>query len=66
MTKFERAYIELYNDIITLQQFAQAAGIPDEAEAMRQLLEYREKVLDGVISDPRDTHNRWRRDIWKF
>ena len=60
MKRFERAYIDLYNDRITLKQFAKAAGIPDEAEAMRQLKEYREKVIDGEIQDPRDRYHRWR------
>ena len=61
MTRFERAYIDLYNDRIQLEQFAEAAGIPDQAEAWRQLCEYRQKVLDGEIQDPRDKYHKWRR-----
>ena len=65
MTKFERAYIALYNDRITAEQFAEAAGIPDKAEAWRQLCEYRERVIDGEIPDPRDKYNKWRRGyLW--
>lgn len=61
MTRFERAYIDLYNDNITLAQFAEAAGIPDHAEAWRQLCEYRQKVLSGEIQDPRDKYHKWNR-----
>lgn len=61
MTRFERAYIDLYNDRILLSQFAEAAGIKDQAEAWRQLCEYRQKVLDGEIKDPRDKYHCWRR-----
>lgn len=61
MTLFERAYIDLYNDRITLEQFAEAAGIKDQAEAWRQLCEYRQRVIDGEIQDPRDRYNKWRR-----
>ena len=61
MTRFERAYIDLYNDRITLEQFAEAAGIQDPAEAWRQLCEYRQKVIDGEIQDPRDKYHKWRR-----
>lgn len=61
MTRFERAYIALYNDEITLEQFPQAAGIKDPAEAWRQLCEYRQNVITGEEQDPRDKHNKWRR-----
>lgn len=61
MTQFEKAYIDLYNERITPQQFSTAAGIPDQAEAWRQLCEYRRKVVDGEIQDPRDKYNKWRR-----
>ena len=62
MTRFERAYIDLYNDRITLEQFPQAAGIQDPEEALRQLRKYREQVIDGEIKDPRDKYHKWRRN----
>lgn len=61
MTRFERAYIDLYNDRITREQFASAAGIDDPEEAWRELCEYRKKVIDGEIQDPRDKYHKWRR-----
>ena len=60
MTKFERAYILLYNDRITLEEFADQAGIEDKAVAFETLRLYRERVLSGEIPDPRDTYNQWR------
>lgn len=59
-TPFEKAYIRLYNDRITVDQFAQEAGIKDTEEAWRQLHEYRQKVITGDIADPRDVYNKWR------
>lgn len=61
-TRFERAYIDLYNDRITPQQFAAAAGIANKEEAWRQLCEYRRQVIAGDIADPRDKYHRWRRN----
>ena len=60
MTKFEKAYIDLYNDRITLADFAEASGIADKDQAWQQLREYREKVLKGEIEDPRDKYHAWR------
>ena len=60
MTQFERAYIDLYNDRITADQFAEAAGIADKDEAWHRLCEYRSRVINGEIPDPRDTYNKWR------
>lgn len=60
MTRFERAYIKLYNDRITAEQFAAAAGIPDTEQAWAQLCEYRQQVMNGKIADPRDKYNMWR------
>lgn len=60
MTQFERAYIALYNDRITADQFAEAAGIPDKEQAWQQLCEYRRRVLTGEIPDPRDKYHKWR------
>jgi len=59
-TRFERAYILLYNSRITLKQFHVKAGIPDKDEAWKKLCEYRERVISGKIRDPRDKYNRWR------
>ena len=61
-TRFEKAYINLYNDRITLADFPQAAGIADPAEAWTRLVEYRRQGGNGLIPDPRDTFNRWRGD----
>ena len=60
-SRFERAYIDLYNDRITAQQFHIAAGIEDREQAWRQLREYRHRVLIGEIPDPRDRWHKWRR-----
>jgi len=60
MTRFERAYIRLYNSRITAEQFAEAAGIADKEQAWAQLCDYRQKVVDGEIEDPRDKYNMWR------
>ncbi len=58
-TRFERAYILLYNEKIRLSQFAEEAGIPDAEEAQKQLVSYRQRVIKGEIEDPRDTYNKW-------
>lgn len=60
ITRFEQAYIDLYSDRITAEDFADAAGIPDRAQAWKQLCEYRERVLSGQIPDPRDKYDCWR------
>ena len=60
MTRFEQAYIDLYNDRITAAEFAQAAGIADSEKAWRQLHEYRRRVIQGEIPDPRSKYNLWR------
>jgi len=59
-TRFEKAYILLYNSRIKASQFHIKAGITDKAEAWRQLREYRDRVISGEIPDPRDKYNRWR------
>ena len=51
-TKFEKAYIALYNEKITIDKFPQAAGLEPE-EAYKQLQEYRDKIMHGEIQDPR-------------
>ena len=61
-TPFEKAYIDLYNARITIDQFASAAGIPDDHEALRMLRAYREKILTGAALDPRDIYDDWRRN----
>ena len=60
MTRFERAYIKLYNSRITAADFAAAAGIPDKKQAWAQLCEYRRQVVRGEIPDPRDKDTMWR------
>ena len=59
-TRFEKAYILLYNGRISGNQFHKKAGIEDREEAWKQLCEYRERVVAGEIRDPRDKYNRWR------
>ena len=61
MTRFEKAYIKLYNDEITFDDFPKLSGIPDPAAAWDELCAYREKVLDGEIEDPRDKYHKWTR-----
>ncbi len=51
-TKFERAYIALYNEKITINQFPKAAGLEPQ-EALKQLQEYRQKIMRREIPDPR-------------
>ena len=51
-TKFEKAYIALYNERITINQFPKAAGLEPE-EALRQLKEYRDRIMRREIPDPR-------------
>lgn len=60
MTRFERAYIRLYNGEIGAEQFAEAAGMPDKGKAWRQLCEYRRQVIAGDIPDPRDKYKLWK------
>jgi len=60
MTRFERAYILLYTDRISAKDFARAAGIPDAKQAWAQLCEYRQKILNGELPDPRDVYSYWR------
>lgn len=59
-TRFERAYIRLYNDKITVQQFAAESGLGDKEEALRVLREYREKILRGEVEDPRGKYGKWK------
>lgn len=56
MTRFERAYVALYRDKIALSQFPAAAGYDDADEALRDLHEYRRKVLTGELPDPLDRY----------
>lgn len=60
ITKFERAYIKLYNGRIRPEQFAEAAGMEDEKAAWERLNEYRRAVLRGDLEDPRDKYGLWR------
>lgn len=60
MTPFERAYCDLYNSEITVEQFAKVARIPDKKQAWAQLCEYRRRVIAGEIPDPRSKYNLWR------
>lgn len=59
-TRFERAYIRLYNGRITAKRFVASCGIADKNEAWETLCEYRKRVVAGEIPDPRDKYNRWR------
>ena len=59
-TRFERSYIRLYNSRITVAQFLKQCGIEDRAEAWKTLCDYRMKVEQGEIPDPRDTYHCWR------
>lgn len=59
LTRFERAYVKLYNDRITAKQFHIVAGIEDPEEAWKQLCQYRRRVVRGQIEDPRGKY-RWR------
>lgn len=60
MTKFERAYIRLYNGRIKPEDFAEAAGVADEGEAWRMLADYRRAVMRDELPDPRDKYDLWR------
>ena len=60
MTRFERAYIDIYNGRILLSDFAAAAGFDDPVKARAALSAYRRKVVCGEIPDPRDTYGLWR------
>ncbi len=59
-TRFERAYIRLYNNRITVGQFLAQCGVQGKAEAWKALCEYRTKVERGELPDPRDTYHCWR------
>lgn len=59
-TRFEKAYISLYNNRITLSTFLSTCGIDGKDLAWKKLCEYRRRVISGEIPDPRDTYNRWR------
>lgn len=58
-SRFERAYILLYNNRIEADQFHIKAGISNKREAWRKLTEYRRRVIAGEIPDPRDTYRKW-------
>ena len=60
-TRFEKAYIRLYNSEIDLKQFYKECGIKGEDQAWKALCEYRKRVISGEIRDPRDRFNRWYR-----
>lgn len=60
-TRFERCYIRLYNDRISLNQFLDKCGIEDRSEAWKTLCKYRMQVVQGEIPDPRDIYHRWRK-----
>lgn len=59
-SRFERAYIRLYNGEIAVEQFINTCGIEGKKKALDTLCKYREKVLSGEIPDPRDKYHKWR------